>query len=63
MNCQGYQIAQGLFAQADGGLFGQGFGQALLDLPRRVARSCPRAHTDLIYAVITNEVGLFGRRR
>ena len=30
---EGYQIAQSLFAQADGGLFGQGFGQALLELP------------------------------
>ena len=29
----GFQIAQSLFAQADGGLFGQGFGQALLELP------------------------------
>ena len=27
----GYQIAQALFAQADGGLFGAGFGQSLLD--------------------------------
>jgi len=28
-----YQIAQSLFAQADGGLIGTGFGQALLSLP------------------------------
>ena len=38
---EGYQIAQSLFAQADGGLFGQGFGQALLELPGG-GRSCPR---------------------
>jgi cell division protein FtsW (lipid II flippase) len=54
-----YQIAQGLFAQADGGLFGRGFGQALLDLPGG-GKILPAAHTDLIYAVITNELGLFG---
>ena len=33
MDDEGYQIAQSLFAQADGGLFGQGFGHALLELP------------------------------
>jgi cell division protein FtsW (lipid II flippase) len=59
VNCQGYQIAQGLFAQADGGLFGQGFGQALLDLPGG-GTILPAPHTDLIYAVIVNELGLFG---
>jgi cell division protein FtsW (lipid II flippase) len=54
-----YQIAQSLFAQADGGLFGQGFGQALLDLPAG-GSILPAAQTDLIYAVIVNELGLFG---
>jgi cell division protein FtsW (lipid II flippase) len=54
-----YQIAQSLFAQADGGLFGQGFGQALLNLPGG-GRILPAAETDLIYALITNELGLFG---
>jgi cell division protein FtsW (lipid II flippase) len=54
-----YQIAQSLFAQADGGLFGQGFGQALIDLPGD-QRILPAADTDLIYAVITNELGLAG---
>jgi cell division protein FtsW (lipid II flippase) len=55
----GYQIAQSLFAQADGGLFGTGFGQALLELPggRTIV---PAPHTDLIYAVIVNEMGLVG---
>ncbi len=56
---EGYQLAQSLFAQADGGLFGQGFGQALLELPGG-ASILPAPHTDLIYAVITDEVGLFG---
>ena len=55
----GFQIAQSLFAQADGGLFGQGFGQALLELPGG-AQIPPAPDTDLIYAVITNELGLFG---
>ena len=54
-----YQIAQSLFAQADGGLFGTGFGQALLNLEGG-ARILPAAETDLIYALITNELGLFG---
>jgi cell division protein FtsW (lipid II flippase) len=54
-----YQIAQSLFAQADGGLFGTGFGQALLNLPSG-SRVLPAAETDLIYALITNELGLFG---
>jgi cell division protein FtsW (lipid II flippase) len=55
----GYQIAQSLFAQADGGLFGRGFGEALLERPDG-GSILPAPHTDLIYAVIVNEVGLFG---
>jgi cell division protein FtsW (lipid II flippase) len=53
-----YQLAQSLFAQADGGLFGQGFGHALL----KVGDSplLPAAQTDLIYSVIVNELGLIG---
>jgi len=54
-----YQIAQSVFAQADGGLFGQGFGQAIIDLPGG-GKLLPAAHTDLIYAVITDELGLAG---
>jgi cell division protein FtsW (lipid II flippase) len=57
-----YQIAQSLFSQADGGLFGQGFGQALLTVGTGDDRVqlLPAAQTDLIYAVITNELGLLG---
>jgi cell division protein FtsW (lipid II flippase) len=54
-----YQIAQSMFAQADGGLFGTGFGQGLLELPSG-GRILPAAETDLIYALVTNELGLAG---
>jgi cell division protein FtsW (lipid II flippase) len=53
-----YQIAQSVFAQADGGLFGRGFGQALLEVGGTPL--LPAAQTDLIYAVIVNELGLVG---
>ena len=56
---EGYQVAQGLFAQADGGLFGTGFGESLLRLPSGQS-ILPAPDTDLVYAVITNELGLFG---
>ncbi len=55
----GYQIANSLFAQADGGLLGRGFGQALLVSPRGQS-ILPAPKTDTIYAVIVNELGLVG---
>jgi cell division protein FtsW (lipid II flippase) len=58
VNDEGYQIAQSLFAQADGGLFGRGFGEALIEFAG--TSIIPAAHTDLIYAVLVNEAGLFG---
>jgi cell division protein FtsW (lipid II flippase) len=54
-----YQVANSLFAQAAGGLFGQGFGQAALTLPGG-GPLLPAPQTDMIYAVITDELGLFG---
>jgi cell division protein FtsW (lipid II flippase) len=54
-----YQLAQSLFAQADGGIFGQGFGQAIIELESG-AKLLPAAHTDLIYAVVIDELGLAG---
>ena len=47
---------------AAGGLFGQGFGQALLTIPgsHPVIPVIPVPSTDMIYAVITDELGLFG---
>jgi cell division protein FtsW (lipid II flippase) len=55
-----YQIANSLFAQAAGGMFGQGFGQAALTIPAGGGTLLPAAQTDMIYAVITDELGLFG---
>ena len=54
-----YQLANSLFAQAAGGLFGQGFGEAALNIPGG-APLLPAPQTDMIYAVITDELGLFG---
>jgi cell division protein FtsW (lipid II flippase) len=56
----GYQVLQSIFAQADGGLFGQGFGQSLIAIPDGGGTLLPAAQTDLIYSLIVNEVGLFG---
>ncbi len=57
-----YQLANSLFAQAAGGFFGQGFGQATLTIPgsHPVSWLLPAPQTDMIYAVITDELGLFG---
>jgi cell division protein FtsW (lipid II flippase) len=54
------QLAQSLVAQADGGFFGAGFGQAFTTLQHGDIQFLPAAHTDLIYALITNELGLVG---
>jgi cell division protein FtsW (lipid II flippase) len=66
----GYQVAQSLFAQADGGLSGRGLGESLVQLPgidndcRADFPNCgailPAPHTDFIYAVIVGELGLLG---
>ena len=53
-----YQLAQSLFAQADGGIVGKGIGQALVGSGDQVI--VPAAKTDLIYAIIVNELGLIG---
>jgi cell division protein FtsW (lipid II flippase) len=62
-----YQLAQALFAQADGGLLGTGFDQSLLTYPFELANHevvrrsiLPVPESDMIYAVIVNELGLAG---
>ncbi|HEX8752688.1 MAG TPA: FtsW/RodA/SpoVE family cell cycle protein [Solirubrobacterales bacterium] len=57
---KGYQILQSIFAQADGGLFGKGFGQGMITIPGTNRALLPAAQTDTIYALIVNELGLFG---
>jgi cell division protein FtsW (lipid II flippase) len=62
-----YQLAQSLFAQADGGLLGTGFDQSLLRYPVELSNHTivhrpilPVPESDMIYAVIVNELGLAG---
>jgi cell division protein FtsW (lipid II flippase) len=55
-----FQLANSMFAQAAGGMFGQGFGQAALTVPGTNFNLLPAPQTDMIYAVITDELGLFG---
>ncbi len=55
----GYQILQSIFAQADGGLFGKGFGRGMILTPGG-STLLPAAQTDTIYSLIVNELGLFG---
>jgi cell division protein FtsW (lipid II flippase) len=55
-----YQLGQSLFAQADGGLLGTGFDQSLLVIPHTREAILPVPESDMIYAVIVNELGLVG---
>lgn len=51
----GFQILQSFFALGDGGLFGHGLGASMQKL-----FYLPGAHTDFIFAVIGEELGLLG---
>lgn len=57
-----FQQANAMFAQAAGQLFGQGFGEATLLVPGYATPHwlLPAPQTDMIYAVIADELGLFG---
>jgi cell division protein FtsW (lipid II flippase) len=55
-----FQLANAQFAQAAGSFFGEGFGQATLSIPGTHFNLLPAPQTDMIYAVITDELGLFG---
>jgi cell division protein FtsW (lipid II flippase) len=56
----GFQVLQSMFAQADGGLFGQGIAESLLFPSANAPALIPEVQTDLIYALIVDELGLFG---
>ncbi|AQY49937.1 FtsW/RodA/SpoVE family cell cycle protein [Paenilisteria weihenstephanensis] len=50
-----YQLRNGYYAIADGGIFGKGFGQSVQKLG-----FLPESHTDFISAVISEELGIIG---
>ena len=52
---KGYQILQGLYAIASGGIFGKGLGESMQKLG-----FIPESHNDMIFSVISEELGLFG---
>ncbi len=52
---QGYQLTQGLYAFGTGGLWGVGLGAS-----REKWGSLPEAHTDFIFPIVGEELGLIG---
>ena len=51
----GWQPAHGLYAMSSGGVFGEGIGAS-----RQKWGTLPEAHTDFIFAVLGEELGLVG---
>lgn len=54
-NPKGYQVLQGLYAIASGGLFGTGLGESMQKLG-----FIPESHNDMIFSIICEELGLVG---
>lgn len=52
---KGFQILQGLYAIASGGMFGTGLGQSMQKLG-----FIPESHNDMIFTIICEELGLVG---
>lgn len=52
---KGFQILQGLYAIASGGIFGKGLGQSMQKLGY-----VPEAQNDMIFSIICEELGVFG---
>ncbi|MFN2470525.1 MAG: putative lipid II flippase FtsW [Gaiellaceae bacterium] len=51
----GFQVVQAMLGMGSGGLFGKGLGESVLKL-----FYLPEAHTDMIFAIIGEELGLVG---
>ena len=52
---KGYQVLQGLYAIASGGLFGSGLGESMQKLG-----FIPESHNDMIFSIICEELGMVG---
>ncbi len=52
---KGYQILQGLYAIASGGIFGTGLGESMQKLG-----FIPESHNDMIFSIICEELGMVG---
>lgn len=54
-NPRGYQVLQGLYAIASGGIFGSGLGESMQKLG-----FIPESHNDMIFSIICEELGMVG---
>ncbi|MGN0361219.1 MAG: FtsW/RodA/SpoVE family cell cycle protein [Bilifractor sp.] len=55
LSSESYQVLQGLYAIGSGGIFGKGLGNSVQKLS-----IIPEAQNDMIFAIICEELGLFG---